>query len=147
MARVSVNMYTAQRLLGRIDGAPQVLLDETEKQLQKVGDNVAQEWSDAIPAGRGGSHNSQMKDITAQVTQPRSGGFFLRMGWLNGGPPPVGGGASTWFVYHDTGYLAFNRGPRVEGLGQFLKRRAQVLDASERIKSRVEVKLQKHLRG
>lgn len=149
MARVTINAYTAQRLLGRIDSAPQVLLNETEKELQKIGDRSAQEWSDAIVSdGRGGqTWNSPMSKVEARVTQPRSGGFFLRMGWLNGGPAPVGGGASTWFIYQDTGYLAFNRGPRVAGLGQFLKRRSEVLDAAERIAAKIEPKLQKHLRG
>lgn len=147
--RVTVNMYAAQRVLGRLASAPKVLLDGIEEELQEAGDRVTGEWGDAVSAsGRGGANwNKEMSNVTAQVTQPKSGGFFLRLGWLNGGPAPVGGGASTWFVYHDTGYLAFGRGPQVSGLGQFLKRRSEMLDAADAIAGKVEARLRRHLRG
>ena len=147
--RVTVNMYAAQRIRGRLASAPKVMLDGIQEELQEAGDRIAGEWGDAVSAsGRGGANwNKEMSNVTAQVTQPKSGGFFLRLGWLNGGPAPVGGGASTWFVYHDTGYLAFGRGPRVSGLGQFLKRRSEMLDAADAIAGKVEARLRRHLRG
>jgi hypothetical protein len=47
-----------------------------------------------------------MDDIDGRVTQPRRGGFFVRMGWLNG-PPLAEDGKTTWFVYQDVGYDPF----------------------------------------
>lgn len=149
MARVKINTYSAQRIADRLRGAPPVLLDEAEKQLQKAGDKVAKTWSDAIASsGRGGGQwNAQMSNVQAKVTQPSSGGFFLRIGWLDGGPAPAGGGASTWFIYHDTGYRFYGTSHWVSGLGQFLARRAEMLDEADKITARVEARLVQYIKG
>lgn len=138
--KIQINSFMAVRLDRMVDGATKELTDGAEKEFQKAADKVAQEWSDAIPAGRGGSRSAQMKDISAIVTQPKRGGFFVRMGWLNG-PPMAEDGKQTWFIYHDTGYHAFGK-TWVPGIGVYLSMRSKVLDemdnAADRVARRVE---------
>lgn len=146
MARVTINQYSARRVLGKINGAPKEFLNAIQEELQEASDKVAEEWSDAIPNGRGGSYNAEMKNIQAAVTQPRRGGFFIRMGWLDGGPPAADG-RSTWFIYHDTGYHFYGTGHWVGGLGQFLKRQSQLMDEIEQVKWNVQDRMTAYFKG
>lgn len=83
------------------------LTTKAQKQFEKEAEDVAEWWSGRIKAsGRGGRHNSEMANVRAAVTQPRSGGFFVRMGWLDS-PPRAADGSTTWFVYQDQGYDPF----------------------------------------
>jgi hypothetical protein len=77
-----------------------------QQQYAEAAQVAADWWSGKIPAGRGGSHAAEMKNITQRVTATRSARFFVRMGWLNH-PPVAEDGKTSWFVYHDVGYDPF----------------------------------------
>lgn len=99
--------FFTQRLDKQFDRADQALTGYALKQFQEAADKSAQVWSKAIKAsGRGGSHNSEMANIQAKVTQPKRGGFFVRIGWLSGAPQAADG-KTTWYVYQDAGYDPF----------------------------------------
>lgn len=103
---LSTQFFTA-RLNGFYDEANKALTTEAAKEFQEAADQVAEEWSKRVKAsGRGGSHNSEMADIKAKVTQPKKGGFFVRIGWLDS-PPKAADGKTSWFVYQDAGYDPF----------------------------------------
>ncbi len=102
MGGMTTKFFTA-RLRGFEKSATDTLTKDAQAEYQKAADDTAEYWSNRIPAGRGGSWNSQMKDIDGVVSMPKAGGFFVRVGWLNN-PPMAEDGKVTWFIYHDTGY-------------------------------------------
>lgn len=87
------------------DEVDDALTAKAQKRFQDAGNEAAEWWSDRIAAS-GRAPGKGMENVTAQVTQPRSGGFFVRMGWLSGAPRAADG-RTTWFVYQDTGYDPF----------------------------------------
>ena len=144
--RITVNSYVAKKIDDFVANAAKELREGAAVEFQKAGDKVAQEWSNAIPAGRGGSWNAQMKNISAKVTTPDSGGFFVRMGWLNG-PPRAENGRTTWFIYHDTGYHMYGTQHWVSGIGVYLSMRSKLLDEMDAARSRVYRKIERMQNG
>lgn len=140
--RIKVNTYAAIHKINQaLEAGLAELTEGGRDELQKAADKVADKWSDEIPAGRGGSWNDWMKDIQGRVTITGKSNFFVRLGWLDGGPPAKDG-SGTWFIYHDTGYQMFGGPHFVSGLNNYLKMRSMLLDemdaASDRIARRVE---------
>lgn len=142
----STQFFTA-RLNGFYDEANKALTTEAANDFQEAADKVAEAWSKRVKSsGRGGSHNSDMADIKAKVTQPKRGGFFVRIGWLDS-PPKAADGKTSWYVYQDVGYDPFGmiaRGipaNRVPGLFAQMDARAQAdslfEEAVDKIKERV----------
>lgn len=114
MGHMTTKFFTA-RLKDVAKDMTEALSKGALEEYQRAADEVADYWSDRIPAGRGGSHNAEMKNITGKVTMPKSGGYFVRVGWL-GSPPMAKNGATTWFVFHDTGYRFYGGPHWVQGL-------------------------------
>lgn len=139
--RIEVNSFIAKKIDAFVDAATKEVTDGALIEFQKAADKVASDWSDAIPSGRGGRENARMKDITAKVTQPKAGGFFVRMGWLNGSPMAEDG-KQTWFIYHDTGYHAFGK-TWVGGIGVYLSQRSRLLDEMDAAKARIIRKVER----
>ena len=139
--RIQINSYMSKRIDAFANAAIQELGEPARAEFQKAADRVAEEWSAAIPDGRGGSESARMKDIVAKVTMPRSGGFFVRMGWLNGSPMAADG-KQTWFIYHDTGYHAFGK-TWVAGIGVYLSQRSRLMDELENAKDRIITKIER----
>lgn len=140
MGSMTTRFFTA-RLSDFAPRVNKVLTVEAKKRYQDAADEVAEYWSNRIPEGRGGQHNAQMKNISAIVTTPKIGGFFVRVGWLNN-PPMAENGATTWFVYHDTGYHFYGGPHWVKGLMIQQDARGMLIDkmkdASDQIASEVE---------
>lgn len=133
--------YTTKRITDGINGAIKVL-ESSRQEFQDAADDVADWWGAGIrSSGRGGSHNGQMANIQTQVTTPRAGGYFIRVGWLSGAPQAADG-ATTWFVYQDTGYRLFGGSHIVPGLMLQIDARQRleiaIFKASERIARRAE---------
>lgn len=132
----------------RIDAAvlqgQRILTQDARDEYQEAADTAAEWWGSRIrSSGRGGSWNAQMSDINAQVTTPKSGGFFVRVGWFNPSGPQAEDGKTSWFVYQDTGYDLFGQGKHfIPGLLLQLDARQQLelemFKANERIARRVE---------
>lgn len=108
-----------------------ILTEDAEREYTKAATEVAEWWSKGIrSSGRGGaSWNSQMADVKGKATQPRSGGFFVRVGWIDGSPPRAADGSATWFVYQDSGYRFFGGPHWVQGLGLQIQARSKLGDA------------------
>lgn len=105
--------FATQRFDKMFDAIDEALTAKAQKHYQEAADEAAEWWSNRVRAsGRGGRHNSEMANIRGAVTQPRKGGFFVRMGWLDS-PPRAADGRTTWFVYQDMGYDPF--GMRAKG--------------------------------
>lgn len=133
--------YTTKRITDAIDNAIGVL-ENSKAEYQEAADEVAGWWGGKIRAsGRGGSHNSQMADIQTQVTTPKRGGYFIRMGWLSGAPQAADGKTS-WFVYQDSGYRLFGGSHLVPGLMLQIDARQRlevaIFKANERIARKAE---------
>ena len=139
--RIQINSYMTKRIDAFTNAAIQELGEPARAEFQKAADRVADQWSAAIPEGRGGSENARMKDITAKVTMPRTGGFFVRMGWLNGSPMAADN-KQTWFIYHDTGYHAFGK-TWVSGIGVYLNQRSRLMGELENAKGRIVTKIER----
>lgn len=140
MVRFSTQ-YTTKRITDAIGGAIQVLESSTDE-YKEAAETVADWWGGRIRAsGRGGSHNAQMANIESQVTTPRRGGYFIRVGWLSG-PPRAADGKTSWFVYQDTGYHMFGGSHFVPGLMLQIDARqrleVEIFKANERIARRAE---------
>lgn len=142
----STRFFTG-RLDRFFDEADEALTTYAQQQYEEAAQDAADWWGRAIASsGRGGSHNSQMANVQARVTQPRSGGFFVRVGWLEGAPMAEDGRTS-WFVYQDAGYDPFGmiakgyNAQRVPGLLLQIDARTRLVenlfDANERIVARV----------
>lgn len=87
--------------------ADKVLTEQAAVLFTEAAERVAEQWGARVKAsGRGGSHNADMANIKAKVTQPKKGGFFVRIGWLNS-PPAAADGKTSWYVYQDAGYDPF----------------------------------------
>ena len=107
--------FATQRLLKGVELARNVIENEAPQIFQEAGDEAADWWANRVKAS-GRAPGKGMDNITARVTQPRSGGFFVRMGWLDN-PPLAADGKTTWFVYQDVGYNLFGRGTTyIQGL-------------------------------
>lgn len=154
--KISTRFFT-KRIDEFFDEADEALTTYAAKQYQEAADETAEWWSNRIRAsGRGGRHNSDMANIEAAVTQPKKGGFFVRVGWLNGAPPAEDG-RTTWYVYQDTGYDPFGmirkgyNAQRVPGL--FIQQdardrlKANMQQANTRILHKIRVAAQKQRRG
>lgn len=146
MARIQINSFGVKRLSSRLAQAPAKFIEIARDEIREAGDQVAKDWSDAIPEGRGGGWNAQMKNIQAQATTPGGTSVYVRMGWLAGGPQAANG-SGTWFIYHDTGYNMFNSGYFVSGLGQYLKRQSQLADEIDKAQERMETRILRFLKG
>lgn len=97
--------FATARLNSMFDEMEEALTDRAQGRYQKAADDAADWWGGRIASsGRASGHG--MENVQGRVTQPRSGGFFVRMGWL-GSAPRAADGKTTWFVYQDTGYDPF----------------------------------------
>lgn len=106
MAGWSTRFATA-KLAKFFDDAENIATDRALVLYQEAADEAAEWWGNRIrSSGRGGSHNAEMAAVEGRVTQPRRGGFFFRVGWLNH-PPMAEDGRTSWFVYQDSGYDPF----------------------------------------
>ena len=104
--RITAELVNAAREMGR----------DIDREARQITREVGDKWSNKIRrSGRGGRWNAQMARIESSVTNPKSGALFVRLGWL-GGPPEAEDEKTTWFVYQDTGYNAFGRGPFIPGI-------------------------------
>lgn len=141
MANHMTTRFFTQRLKGFEATATNILMKDAQQEYQRAADDAAEYWSGRIPSGRGGSWNSQMKDVTGSVTMPKAGGFFVRVGWLNN-PPQAKDEKTSWFVYHDTGYRMYGGSHWVAGLMIQQDARARLVenlrDANDRIAAKVE---------
>lgn len=100
--------FATKRITDSILRGENVLKNQAGDVLQDYADEAAQNWSQKIArSGRAPGHG--MENVSASVTAPKSGGYFVRMGWLNN-PPKAADGKTTWFVYQDVGYDLFGRG-------------------------------------
>lgn len=139
---------SVQFVTKRIDAAvlrgQKELTDGARKEYQEAAEEAAEWWGDRIRAsGRGGQWNAQMSNINSQVTSPKSGGFFIRVGWFNPAGPRAEDNRTSWFVYQDTGYDLFGRGSTfIPGLMLQIDARQRLENemrkANERIADRVE---------
>lgn len=137
---------TTRFFTARVDQAvlrsQKILTDDARKEYLHEMSEVAEWWGNKIRAsGRGGSHNAQMSRIETAMSATGSGKFFMRVGWL-GSPPQAADGKTTWFVYQDTGYSMFGRGPFIPGLMLQIDARTRltegIRDANKRLAARVE---------
>lgn len=133
--------FIAKRITDNIEAGINVLQRDIQPEYTKAAGEVAEWWSRGIlRSGRGGSHNRQMASIESSVNKTGSG-WSVRVGWL-GGAPMAADGKTTWFVYQDTGYNAFGRGPFISGLMLQIDARQRLevglRDANERIARKVE---------
>ena len=104
MAGWSTRFATAK--IGKFfDEADAIANDRALVLYQEAAEHAAEWWSGKITSsGRAPGHG--MENVEAKVTQPRKGGFFFRVGWLNH-PPMASDGKTSWFVYQDAGYDPF----------------------------------------
>lgn len=143
MSGMTTRFFT-KRVTDAVVAGQRVLTSEAQSEYQKAADDVAEWWGGRIRAsGRGGSHNAAMSNINAKVTQPKAGGFFVRVGWFDPSGPIAEDGKTSWFVYQDTGYDLFGRGNTfIPGLMLQLDARQRLevamRDANERIANKVE---------
>lgn len=99
--------FATQKIDKFFDEANDIATNRAQVLYTQAVEDVAEWWGDRIAAsGRGGDHNAEMAGIEGRVTQPRKGGFFFRVGWLNH-PPMAADGRTSWFVYQDVGYDPF----------------------------------------
>lgn len=97
--------FATQKLEKFFDDAEEIATDRALTYYTEAVEDVAEWWSRSISAsGRAPGHG--MENIEGRVTQPRKGGFFFRLGWLNH-PPMAEDGKTSWFVYQDVGYDPF----------------------------------------
>jgi hypothetical protein len=97
--------FVTSRLDNFIQAGEHAVTTYAQEQYQEAADEAAEWWAGKVRAS-GRAPGKGMDDIDGRVTQPRRGGFFVRMGWLNG-PPLAEDGKTTWFVYQDVGYDPF----------------------------------------
>ena len=135
--------FVTKRLDEAILRGQKILKEDARKRYQEAADDVADEWGGKISAsGRGGSHNSAMANINSQVTSPKAGGFFVRVGWFD--PPGLQAedGKTSWFVYQDTGYQMFGGPHHIPGLllqvDMRQKLELKMREANEDIAAKVE---------
>lgn len=137
------------------DEANEALTTFALSQYQEAAEEVAEEWSRRVRAS-GRAPGKGMDNISGRVTQPKRGGFFLRVGWLDN-PPMAEDGKTSWFVYQDIGYDPFGmiakgyNASRVPGLLLQVDARqnlaVKVRDANKRIAGRVSRAAAKQRRG
>lgn len=140
MSAWSTRFFTKRIEDGLLAGQD-ILRKDAQEEYAEAAEKVADEWGNRIRAsGRGGSHNAEMSNINHQVTQPRSGAFFVRVGWFDPAGPMAADGKTSWFVYHDTGYRAFGK-TWVPGLMIQLDMRQklelEIREANERLAGKV----------
>lgn len=108
--------FMTKRFTSTLQDVARSIERDLEVEGRAITSDVADKWSNRIRAsGRGGRWNAQMSRIETSFTKPKSGALFVRMGWL-GSPPQAADGKTTWFVYQDRGYNAFNSGTFVPGI-------------------------------
>lgn len=108
--------FLTRNLTAKLREAAKAIERDLPREAKAITSEEADKWSNRIKAsGRGGSWNAQMSRIETSFGTPKSGALFIRMGWL-GSPPQAADGKTTWFVYQDTGYNAFGRGPQIPGI-------------------------------
>lgn len=140
---VSVRFFTKRIDAAVLQGKKELTLG-ARREYQEAAEEAAEWWGGRVRAsGRGGRWNAQMSNINAQVTTPKAGGFFIRVGWFNPSGPMAEDGRTSWFVYQDTGYDLFGRGSTfIPGLMLQLDARqrleTEMRKANERIAERVE---------
>lgn len=140
--------FFVKRLGGAIAAGQDVLTKDAGPEYEKAAGEVAEEWSRRIASsGRGGSNNGLMADINHKVTQPKSGGYFVRIGWFDPAGLPAKDGKTSWFVYQDVGYRAFGNRAFVPGLliQQDMRQKLEVkmLQANTRIASKVKSRIRR----
>lgn len=108
--------FVARRITQKLQQAATQISRDVDVEGRAIASEEADNWSNKIRAsGRGGRWNAQMARIETAFTHPKSGALFVRMGWL-GNPPMAEDGKTTWFVYWDTGFNMFGRGPVMPGI-------------------------------
>lgn len=101
--------FVTKRIASNLRMAGDVLNRDLRHEVEAIAQDEADRWSSKVArAGRGGSLHAQMRNIETQVTVPKSGAVFIRMGWLSS-PPIAKDGKTSWFVYWDTGFQLFGR--------------------------------------
>lgn len=133
--------YATKRITDGINGAIKVL-ESSRQEYEEAAEEVADWWGSRIrSSGRGSQWNPQMSNIQSQVTTPKRGGYFIRVGWLSGAPMAKDGRTS-WFVYQDTGYHMFGGERWIPGLMLQLDARqrleVEIFKANERIARKAE---------
>lgn len=133
--------FISKRITDKIEAGINVLQRDAQAEYTQAAGDVADWWSRGIlRSGRGGSHNRQMASIESRVSKTGKG-WSIRVGWL-GSPPMAADGRTSWFVYQDTGYNAFGRGPFIPGLLLQIDARQRleigIRDANERLANRVK---------
>lgn len=113
MAGWSTRFATA-KLAKFFDDAENIATDRALVLYQEAADEAAEWWSGQIVAKRRAEGHG-MERVRGAVTQPRRGGFFFRVGWLDGSPKAADGRTS-WFVYQDAGYHLFGGPTEIPGL-------------------------------
>lgn len=108
--------FVARRITSKLQQAAAEIERSVDVEGRAIASEVADRWSNKVRAsGRGGHWNAQMSRIETAFSHPKSGALFVRMGWL-GNPPMAADGKTTWFVYWDTGFMLFGRGPMMPGI-------------------------------
>ena len=108
--------FVTKRFTSTLQDVARSIERDLESEGRQIASSVADKWSNKVRAsGRGGRWNAQMSRIETSFTHPKSGALFVRMGWL-GNPPMAEDGKTTWFVYWDTGFNMFGRGPVMPGI-------------------------------
>lgn len=108
--------FVTKRIQGDLLHAAAIINRRVDSEARTIASQEADRWSNKVRAsGRGGRWNAQMARIETAFTKPKSGALFVRMGWL-GNPPMAEDGKTTWFVYWDTGFNMFGRGPVMPGI-------------------------------
>jgi hypothetical protein len=140
--------FSAARVFKNLDAA-KAPVSGLRGDLEKVANGVRDNWREKINADGRASGTGFASDVLSDVTEPRRGGYNVRVGWLQNRPASRSTAypGTSWYVFQDSGFRHYRSGNWIEGVGAFLDARDDLRRQTAELADRTASKIARALRG